>query len=1016
MNWLRSLIKIAQSLPLSINGLLQLRASSILAPDIPGQAYLFQGPEVSELARLRGRGSPTLLDQIIKMMHNVFSVFGEDMKNEYDYDREIDDSELEDTINDYAAMYMEDYRFSKDDMWSIVEFFSTGGQPDDESSSLREAINDALSLGIRLPDAEGFQKLYEQLKETELSVVKFYNDNNQGDARTMSVDSNSVFQAWQEAIKEEADGLDGTEIFADALTAFTSEVLQAIVESENSYDSYYDRNRRSEFLKDDLPSWLDENKFQDALREDDRAIEWYIDKHRDGYGGLRESAIESQSERDSEYFEERKREWEHKFGFDIIEFLAPVYDPEDEEDPRRDVSLTQISEMAQAIASDGFLVKGGGDAAQKSCAIIFAIKELASQDENMKFVFSNDLNKMTWDSKDVISGIELLCKENSELVFGPLADQIAQIRQRVEEQRHMEESRRQEAIERERAEEVRKMELQQRLEDEQHQMLPRIRETTTPEQLQKMRELGIAKRPFGYETQLNRGSFPGAGVFEMQDMYPFTISIAPTKEYVDQGIGKIPPELLNTAPHKVKTDGQPPLGWIGGFADYTNKTLYIAEVQSDLMQRTVYMRDPKKLQKQREQEVATIQQQIADTQAKMQNVVSPKQQITQKLDAIRQENMSLPQGSPKLQRNQGIIDNLLRQLPNVPDTIDTTNLEMTLQNLNRSLTEAQQRLQEPSDTSDSFQLKSRYQPWHDYKSKVENTFKEWIPLFFNSAFRLARDKQYEVVRIATSESLKKLWGLNLRPETSSLFERIYDQTAKFYGAQLVNIEDKTWWEVKMTPDTRIANWLQRLIKIAQARSQWLVQNPNTGKYVWQVHLDVYMKEMKQGKRPGFQTWLREVPSELKIGNDLEPSFKQAVRQYLLETQDFDPYVEEETDDVATPTANEWLVQGTTGKYVWQNHLDVYFQKMKQHAPELMGEQWEAQSTDYAANEGKRSVFQMWLGEVPSELKMGDDLEPSFKHTVRQYLLETQDFDPYEFEETTDDVATPTADELNSWLG
>jgi hypothetical protein len=57
---------------------------------------------------------------------------------------------------------------------------------------------------------------------------------------------------------------------------------------------------------------------------------------------------------------------------------------------------------------------------------------------------------------------------------------------------------------------------------------------------------------------------------------------------------------------------------------------------------------------------------------------------------------------------------------------------------------------------------------------------------------------------------------------------------------------------------------------------------------------------------------------------------------------------------------------------------------------------------------------MWLNEVPPELKMGGDLEPTFKQAVRQYLVQTQGFDPYEFEET-EEVATPSADELESWF-
>ena len=934
MNWLHRHIKFAQNFPLSVNGLIQMRQASVLSPDIPGQAYLFQGPEVSELARLRGQNSPSLLDQLIKMMHNVFFIFGEDMDDEYDWNLEVDEYQVEEEMSQYAEMDMTDYPFDDPEkIWNIVRFLSSSAESAQENAEiddddLRDVIKSA--IGSNIPSAEEFQKLYDEMSSMERSVVQFNQGENHGDT-TMDFNANSVTQGWQKAMEQERDGYDGSEIFQDALAAFTSEVLQAIAESNNNNNTY---NRHEKYMEEKLPNWLSDSDFREALREHSRSIEWYIDEHKSGYGGLEESAAESIGERDAEYFEEKKKEWEHRYGFDIIEYLAPEYDEENDSDPRRDVSLVQVADIAQTIADEGYLIKGGTKAAQKASAITFAIKELASQDETLKFVFSHDLNMMTWNPRNVTNGIEELARDSGQYLFGPLADQVTQMKERQEQQAAMEAEQRQLAEEQQRQEQQRRFEEQQRIEDEKHQMLPSLQETTTPEQLERMRELGIAKRPFGHETQLSRGTFPGAGPFkDLQSMVPFTMSIAPTKDYVDKG--KIPPELMkNTLLHTVQTDGQPALGWVGGFADYNNKILYIAEVQSDLMQRTSHMRDPEKVTKQRTEEVATIEKQIADTQAKMQNAVSPKQQVTRKLDAIQQENASLLPGDPRLQRNQGIIDNLLRQLPNVPDTVDTRNLELTLQNLNQSLAEAQQRLKEVTDEKTYFT--SKYRPWHDYKSKVENTFKEWIPLFFNAAFRLARDKQYERVRIITADNLMARWDKYARPETRILFERVYDQTAKFYGAQQINDQGKTWWEVIMNSDLRIASWLQRLTKTSQ-QHQWLIQDPTSGKFVWQIH------------------------------------------------------------------------------------LDVYFQKMQQHAPEMMGEQFGAQTTDYAANEGKRSVFQMWLAEVQQEapyLMMGGELDPNFKQAVRQYLVETQAFDPYEMEEQTEevDMPIPSADELNDWLG
>lgn len=980
MNWLHRHIKFAQNLSLSVNGLEGLKRSSMMSPDVPGQAYLFQGPEISEMTRLRGQNSPALIDQITQMMHNVFFILGEEMRNESNYDRKIDEDELDQEMVSYAEAIMQDYRFDGDKLWSMIGFLSSpdGESTDDpDDDSLRDAIKTVIGVRSGPPNSENFRTLYDQLKEAEKSVVKFYTSHRMG--HNMEFDSNSVVQAWREGTREEQSGGDGSEIFNDALAAFTSEYLQAVVESETLVSEYY--------MEEELPPWLPEEGLIEAFGEHDRAIEWYIDEHKDGMGGLKEEAERSITENDAEYLEEIRREWVHKHGFDIIAVLSGEYDPEDEEDPRRDYTLSEISGAVQDLSDYDYLIFGAAGAPQKASAIIFAIKELASQDENLNFMFSNDLNTMTWDSRDVIRGMDGLAQENSQYVFGPFGDRIEQMRQRVEEQRvqeaerqEIENARTQEQADIERAQweeeneiarqqAAARMEELQKAEDAENVMLPRRRSVTTPEQLQQMKDLGIAKRPFGHETQLSRVNFPGAGVFnDMRGMKPFRISIAPTKDYVDKG--KIPPELMrNTLLHNVQTDGQPALGWVGGYADYNNKVLYIAEVQSDLMQRTVHMRDPEKVLKQREQEVATIQQQMTATQSKIQNAVSPKQQMQDKIDRINQENQqlsvellmfesaperqtifqdepSINRAKQKVKQNEDLMSRLQQQMPNVPDAVDTRNLELTIQTLNKSLGEAQQRLQESQKSLPRGfpgSLQEKYRPYHDYKSKVENTFKEWIPIFFNAAFRVARDQGYAAVRIVTSDNLMGLWDSYARDSTRTLFERVYDQTAKFYGAEKIQHNGQTWWEVQMTPETRVASWLQRLTKTA---------------------------------------------------------------------------------------THEWLTQIPGGKFVWQLHIDKYFEIMRKEAPELAGdEQFAAQQDDYAKNEGRRSIFQMWLTQVPPELKYEDNLMPEFQQAVREYLIATQGFDPYVEEPedvipSADDLAqqwgpengTPSADDLNQQWG
>jgi len=62
------------------------------------------------------------------------------------------------------------------------------------------------------------------------------------------------------------------------------------------------------------------------------------------------------------------------------------------------------------------------------------------------------------------------------------------------------------------------------------------------------------------------------------------------------------------------------------------------------------------------------------------------------------------------------------------------------------------------------------------------------------------------------------------------------------------------------------------------------------------------------------------------------------------------------------------------------------------------------------------IFKFWLLQVPSDLKIGKELKPDFKNAVRSYLMETRNFDPYEYEtidEIPDDIVTPSAEDLDS---
>ena len=214
--------------------------------------------------------------------------------------------------------------------------------------------------------------------------------------------------------------------------------------------------------------------------------------------------------------------------------------------------------------------------------------------------------------------------------------------------------------------------------------------------------------------------------------------------------------------------------------------------------------------------------------------------------------------------------------------------------------------------------------WHEYKSRVENTFKEWIPIFFNVAIREAKQRGFEIVRIITANALMKLWGQYVIPETQILFDRVYDATAKQYSATPVSAHNREWHEINLSQTGRIAmkkNWLNKIHKFSQEHEWFTPMVPGGNKFVWQVHLDKYIEimlqrmpelqqpefgtgtdyEQKESLRYVFAEWLKEVPDELKLGENLHPDFKQKVRNYMIYTHDFDPY---EEDDAGVPSAED----------------------------------------------------------------------------------------------------------------
>ena len=238
---------------------------------------------------------------------------------------------------------------------------------------------------------------------------------------------------------------------------------------------------------------------------------------------------------------------------------------------------------------------------------------------------------------------------------------------------------------------------------------------------------------------------------------PFTLAIHVKNTDIPQEIFS----ALNL--HHVGGQAERFIGWIGGTINHQEKTMYINEVQSDLMQRTIEM---------------TNQERFNEKIAK--SIVDTKSDLMQ----ARRELATL-------KRSYGTITNKFRLIELIQDK--TKEVEDLLEKSNH--------IYKLSDYS-------------NYKSKVENSFKKWILAFYHSAFNRARQLNLSDIYIISSDKIIKLWGQIRNKDNidgNSLYIRAYDSVAKQIGATLVDqptsdmeqdIDDgkwtaNDWWHIRL---------------------------------------------------------------------------------------------------------------------------------------------------------------------------------------------------------------------------
>lgn len=225
---------------------------------------------------------------------------------------------------------------------------------------------------------------------------------------------------------------------------------------------------------------------------------------------------------------------------------------------------------------------------------------------------------------------------------------------------------------------------------------------------------------------------------------PFTLAIH--AKNVD-----FPPEIFSTMNlHRVGVtrDATKPgfIGWIGGSIDAEKKAMYIDEVQSDLMQRTIEMTNQERFN-------ASIANDLNKSKGELRD--------------LRREMARL------------------RKFATVAPASERFRLEELLTAKDEEIGALEAKV------ARRFKLSN----YSQFKSKIENTFKHWINAFYHTAFNRARQLGLTDIFIISSERLGQIWGKaqGKSDDDASVFARAYNRVAQHLGAE----RQGDWWHIKL---------------------------------------------------------------------------------------------------------------------------------------------------------------------------------------------------------------------------
>lgn len=185
------------------------------------------------------------------------------------------------------------------------------------------------------------------------------------------------------------------------------------------------------------------------------------------------------------------------------------------------------------------------------------------------------------------------------------------------------------------------------------------------------------------------------------------------------------------------------IGWIGGTID--GNSMYVNEVQSDLMQRTLELTNQETYNAKMKEMIEKSRGELNDTMREL---------------AYLKQRRSFVSASERFR-----LVELIQQK------------QAEIEKLNKN-------------SKRVFALSN----YSQYKSKIENTFKQWINAFYHTAFNYARKLGISDIYIISSAKIGDLWGKQSKVEDeASVYARAYDNVANSLSGKL----DGDWWHIKL---------------------------------------------------------------------------------------------------------------------------------------------------------------------------------------------------------------------------